>query len=142
MIFLLLAVWLVGTAAYADNDKPITVEQLPAPAQEFIRQHFSDLKVAYAKQDSEWFDRNYEVFFVNGNKVEFSKNGQWSEVNCKHSELPAGVVPVEIQNYVATHFSERKMVKMDRDSRDYEVELDNGFEIKFDLRYNLIGYDD
>lgn len=34
------------------------------------------------------------------------------------------------------------MLKLERDRRDYEVELDNGFEMKFDLDFRLIDLDD
>ena len=130
------------TIALADDDKPITVDQLPARAQQFIQQHFSGVKISYAKQDSDWFDKNYEVFFVDGNKVEFRKNGDWKEVDCQYNEIPAGIVPAEIDAFVAQNHTGRKIVKIDRDSRDYEVELDNDLDLKFDMRYNLIGYDD
>ena len=32
----------------ADNDRPITVDQLPQKAQQFINQYFPKAKVAYA----------------------------------------------------------------------------------------------
>ena len=35
----------------------------------------------------------------------------------------------------------RKITAIDRDRRDYEVELDNGLDLKFDLKFRLIDID-
>ena len=43
------------TVARADDDKPIQVTQMPQPAQQFIKQHFADSKVALAKMESDFF---------------------------------------------------------------------------------------
>ena len=32
--------------------------------------------------------------------------------------------------------------KIDRDIYTWEIELSNGLEIEFDLKFNVIGYDD
>lgn len=47
IISLLLVLFTLGFSAYAD-DKPITQEQLPAPAQQFIKKYFPAAKIAYA----------------------------------------------------------------------------------------------
>ena len=79
--------------ASAGNDRIIVVGELPAAAQQFITTHFKGVEVSYAKVDEDWFDKEYKVVFVNGSKVEFLKNGDWKEVDCKYGEVPAGVVP-------------------------------------------------
>ena len=68
--------------AVEDDDKPIRVDQLPSKAQTFIRENFSGLKIALAKMESDFFDKSYEVIFVNGNKVEFYRDGRWKEIEC------------------------------------------------------------
>ena len=92
LVLLLVSVFTLQFAS-ADNDKPITVEQLPAVAQQFVKKHFASEKVAFAKEDSELFDTSYEVMFANGDKVEFNKKGEWTDIKCKHSQVPAAVVP-------------------------------------------------
>ena len=73
----------------ADDDKPITVEQLPQKAQQFIKQYFADKTVTLAKMERDFMDKSYEVLFSNGEKVEFDKNGEWKDVDCKQSVVPA-----------------------------------------------------
>lgn len=37
----------------ADNDKPVTFEQLPQAAQSFVKKHFADRNVAFSKMDKD-----------------------------------------------------------------------------------------
>lgn len=126
----------------ADNDRPIAVDQLPQKAQQFIKQHFPKLKVALAKEEREFLDLRYEVVFANSVKIEFLKDGEWKEVDCKYSAVPAAIVPVKIAEYVAKNYEDVQIVKIDRDKREYEVDLSNGLELTFDTKFNLIDIDD
>lgn len=143
-IMLLAAAALVGFSApvFADVDRPIEVSQLPASAQKFLADHFAGVEVSFAKVDAGLFDKDYKVIFVDGSKVEFDKNGAWTDVDCKFSQVPAGIVPQPIANYLAEHRPDRTVRSIDRDRRDYEVKLDNGLELKFDLQFRLIDIDD
>lgn len=128
--------------AKADNDKPISVDQLPANSREFIQTHFRGVDISYAKVEQELFDKSYEIFFVTGAKVEFNKKGEWKEVDCLKGTVPAGIIPAPIKSFVDKNHPGQQIVQIDKDRRDYEIELSNGLEIKFDLKYNVIGYDD
>lgn len=125
----------------ADDDKAISVDQLPAQAKQFISQYFSSSKVAVAKMEKDFFDKNYDVIFADGNMVEFNKEGIWKEVDCKYSIVPAAIIPATIQTYVSSNYANAKIVKIDRDKRDYEVKLDSGMKLTFDLKFNLIDID-
>lgn len=128
--------------ASADNDRVITVDELPAPARQFIDTHFKGVGVSFAKVDEEFFDKEYKVVFVDGSKVEFVKNGDWKEVDCKYGQLPEGIVPREILDCVASRFAGRRVVCIDRDRRGYDVELDNGYDLEFDRNFRLVDIDD
>ena len=116
------------TSARADHDRPIQFNQLPVAAQEFVNTYFSDQKVSFAKEERDFMEVRYEVMFTNSIKIEFYKDGQWKEVNCKYS--------------VNSNFPGVQVHSIDRDRRDIEVELTNGLELTFDLYYNLIDMDD
>ena len=122
VLLLLVCLFTLQTVVWADDDKPIQVNQLPQTAQTFIKTHFPDNKVAMAK-------------------MEFDKKGIWTEVNCKYSAVPVAVVPEAIKKYVATNYPDAKMLKIERDKHDYEVKLSNGWEIKFDMQFNVIDID-
>lgn len=119
--------------AFAGNDRPIAVGELPAVSQEFIKTHFAGVEVSFSKVDEELFDKDY--------KVVFAKNGEWKDVECKYGEVPAAIVPQQIRDYVTKNYPKNKIVAIDRDRRDYEVELDNGLDLKFDLKFRLIDID-
>lgn len=138
---LMLCLFSLQMIVRADNDKTIQISDLPQKAQLFIEKHFSGVKVAYAKQESDLLDKTYDVVFTNGNKVEFNKKGEWKEVDCKQNELPAGIVPEKIKEYVNQNYSGVKILKIDRDKKDYEVKLSNKLELKFDMKFNLIEMD-
>ncbi|MFV0392277.1 MAG: PepSY-like domain-containing protein [Paludibacteraceae bacterium] len=143
-IFLsLVALIMASGTAFADNDKPIAVKQLPAAAKQFISSYFSDAKVSYAKVEQEFFAKSYEVVFTNGSKVEFNNKGEWKDVDCKHTQIPEGIVPQQIKNHVTANYKKDvKIVAIDRDRYDYEIKMSNGLELKFDLNFNLIEIDD
>ena len=141
LVFLLVCLFTLQTVARADDDKPIQVTQMPRLAQQFIKQHFSDSKVALAKMESDFLYKSYEVTFTNGNKVEFDKKGNWEEVDCKHTSVPVAIIPAAIQKYVTTNYPDAKVLKIERDKKDYEVKLSNRTELKFDLKFNLIDID-
>lgn len=131
-----------ATVMHAGNDKPITVAQLPKKAQEFLDTHFREVKVSFSKVDNELFDKSYEVFFVNGGKVKFNKQGDWKEVECKYDQVPSGIVPEEIAAFIRERHPKNSVVEIERDRRSFDVKLNNGLEIQFDRKFNLIRYDD
>ncbi|MCC8146671.1 MAG: PepSY-like domain-containing protein [Bacteroidales bacterium] len=140
-IVVLLVLTTVFTAK-ADNDRPISFDSLPQPSKDFITKYFNKSDISYAKIDDDFFSKSYEVFFVNGSKVEFNKDGEWKEIDNRKNPIPEGIVPAQIVDYVNKNHSAFQIVKIDRDRKDYEIELNNGLEIKFDLNFNVIGYDD
>lgn len=142
-LFLLLAcIGAFATTALADNKKAITVEELPANAQTFIKTYFPDATVMFARMEPGFFGNEYDVYFNEGCTVEFNSKGEWKEVDCKRSRVPMAIIPKEIYNYVSSNRPELYITKIERDMRDYEVELNNGSELKFDLKFNLVDYDD
>lgn len=128
--------------ACADADRPITVEQLPQKAQSFLKTHFPQIGVSFAKEDSDIIGKEYEVMLTNGSKIEFTAQGEWKSVECKQDVVPAAIVPQQIKDYVEKNYSEVKITKIDRDRRDYEVSLSNRLELTFSKEFRLIEIDD
>ena len=140
LIFLFVCVFSIQVAL-ADNDKPINFTQLPQAAQQFVKQHFPKAKIAFVKMETELFDKSYDVVFNNGDKLEFDKKGEWTEVNCKSTVVPAKVIPAPIKKYVETNYPEAKVLSIERERYDNEVKLSNFWEIKFDMNFNVIDMD-
>lgn len=127
--------------ALADKDTPITVQQLPAAAQQFIKKHFARQKVALAKMETGIIEKSYDVIFTNGSKVEFDRSGNWTEVSCKSSAVPAAIIPAAIQTYLKQNHPGVSVIKIEKDRRETEVDLANGVEITFNRNYQVIDID-
>lgn len=138
LTFLFVGLFVMNMATWAGNDKPIQVTEMPRTAQQFIKNHFANHSVAIAKMETDFLDKSYDVIFTNGDKVEFDKKGKWTKVDCEHGQVPQEIIPVAIQKYVAQHFPETKVVKIElTDRKGYEVDLNNGFDIEFDKKMNV-----
>lgn len=131
-----------AAAAFAGGDKIINKSQLPAQAQSFINQHFSNIKISYAKQDKDFLGVSYEVVLTDGTKLEFSSKGNWEEVDCRYGSVPSAIIPEPIRKYVSENYPNEKVLKIDRDSRGYEVKLSNRLEFKFNNDFKLVDIDD
>ncbi len=136
------AMFAMSSVAMADNDKPVQVNQLPAQAQTFLQTYFKDAKVALATQETELFSKSYDVVFNTGDKVEFDKSGQWTEVRCRQTGVPAQIVPAQIAEYVKTNYPDALILQIERDSREWEVKLSNRWEITFNNQFQVIDIDD
>ena len=60
-------------AANAGNDKPISVNALPAKAQTLLNNHFNGQKVMLSTIESGIINKSYDVVLQNGTKLEFDK---------------------------------------------------------------------
>ena len=142
IVFLFISLFAMNLVALAGNDKPIQVSEMPKAAQLFIKNHFADLSVAMAKVETDFLDKNYDVVFTNGNKVEFDKKGNWTNVDCEHTQVPVAILPDAIRQYVTKNYPDAKVLKIEvTDRKGYDVELSNGFELEFDKRMNVIDVD-
>ncbi len=136
-----IVVFLTISISWAD-DRPITVEQLPQKAQQFLKSYYPQEGVAYATEDKKMKSTEYEVMLNNGAKIEFSTDGEWKSVARKMDAVPAEIVPQQIRDYVAKSYPDAKITKIERDCREYEVTLSNRLELTFNKEFKLIDVDD
>lgn len=137
----LFCLFVVSVNAVASNDKPIEVSQLPQTAQQVLKKDFSKMKVALAKMESGIFDTSYDIIFTNGDKVEFDRNGNWTELKCKYSQVPVRLIPAAINSYVKKNYSSAKVLEIERDRNEYDVKLSNGIELTFNKKFQVIDID-
>lgn len=128
--------------AQAGDDLPVTVNELPQKAQEFIKQHFPKHTVSYAKMEKDLRERKYEIVLAGGEKIEFDKNGDWKEVKCKFSKVPAEIIPVKIREHLNKQFPKAQVLKIERSRKGYEVKLDNQLEIEYNNAFQPIEIED
>ena len=122
----------------ADHDQVITFEQLPAVAQQLHKQYFADKVPLVVTMD--WDD--YTIHYQSGEKVEFDKQGQWKDLNCRTSAVPLALIPEQIKTHVKATFPGTTILQLERGRRGYEVKLNNGLEIEYNSMFQVIDIDD
>ncbi|MBW0030106.1 PepSY-like domain-containing protein [Prevotella copri] len=127
--------------ANADNDKPISVNTLPAKAQALLSQHFNGQKVMLATIETGVINKSYDVVLQNGTKLEFDKKGNLTEIDCKQGKVPAKLIPQAIRNYLKKNYPAQAVKKIEMNKNEYEVELANGLDLTFNKHFQLIDID-
>ena len=127
-------------AEMASDGYVVGVQQLPAAAQDVITKCFADREILTILQER----GEYEVIFKNGEKIEFNKKGEWVEISCRMSQVPDILIPSQIRMRIMADFTNATIVKIDRqrNGKKYEVKLNNGLEVEFDKKFNVIKVDD
>ena len=140
-MFLICMFLIIGTTySMAGGGYVVGVQQLPAPAQEVITKCFADKQLlTILKERGE-----YEVIFNTGEKIEFNKKGEWTEISCHTTQVPDILIPNPIKMRIMADFSNTRIVKIDRsrNGKKYEVKLSNGLEVEFDKNFNVKKVDD
>ena len=139
-LFLLMAVAMTMSLNVMadDDDRVITYQQLPQTAQTFLKQHFAKKVPLVVTADYD----DYTIMYESGEKIEFDKKGNWKELDCKVSHVPAALIPEQIKAAVNKTFPGALIIKLDRDRRGYDVKLNNGMELEFNKHFQIVEIDD
>ena len=137
-ILLLVAMMVISFNAKADHDQVITFDQMPEAAQVLLKQHFANKVPLVVTVD--WDD--YTIRYESGEKVEFDKQGNWKEIDCRSSLVPVELIPEEIKANINATFPNAIILKLDRNRRGYEVKLNNGLEVEYSPSFQIIDIDD
>lgn len=109
---------------------------------QFVTQHFPNATVQMVMPDEDDID----VVLNDYTKIEFRLNNEWKKVDCEHSTtftaVPATIVPEQITAYVNTNFPGAIIKKLEKNFRDWEIELNNGLELKFNSNFKVMEIDD
>ena len=73
----------------------VQLSSIPQNAQNFIKQHFPNIKVTFIERD--WED--IEVYLENGTQIDFFPNGDWKEVKC-YGNMPNTILPANVMNTI------------------------------------------
>ena len=132
---------LFACEAYAD-DRPVDFKKLPVAAQTFINTNYAGVAVLYSVKDDDLVLPDYTVMLQNGVKIQFSNGGELESIKVQEGAVPAGVVPVQITDYVKTAYPGVIIKEYDVDKNSHEVKLSNRLEIKFNRSFQVVEIDD
>ena len=125
----------------AGNDKPITASELPTKIQQMINDYFKGKNVAVILVNRYMRGKSYDVVLTSGEKLEFDRNGDWTEFDCKYSSVPTALIPSAIMTYIDANYSGATIMQIEKDRSKYEVKLSTGIEITFDKKFQVIDID-
>ena len=98
--------------------------------------------VNHIKVDKELFNgTEYDVVLRDGTEIEFDNDGNWTSVETIGG-VPSSFLLPSIKQFVKKNYKNQKVVKVSVDRKEYEVELQNGIELKFDRAGNFLRVDD
>ncbi len=109
---------------------------------QFVTQHFPNATVQMVMPDEDDID----IVLNDYTKIEFRLNNEWKKVDCEHSTtftaVPATIVPEQITAYVNANFPGAIIKKLEKNFRGWEIELNNGLELKFNSNFKVMEIDD
>mgnify|MGYP003306560011 FL=1 len=139
--YLIALVSVLVLPACAERDRVITMNDLPTEAQTFLK-NFSQKKIALIKMEREGLSKEYDVVFTDGSNIGFNAGGYWKEINNHQSAVPESVVPAQIKDFVNTNYPGTSIIQIERSRHNYEIELSNKFDIKFDTKFRVTDIED
>lgn len=135
-----IAVVLLFLAISASAQKKIEVSELPKPAQDFLKKHFSYTTVVSAKKDAEHGEKGFEVKLKDGTEVEFWKDGSYREVDGGDKPIPTDFIPNNIKEYVAKNHPNERITHIDYGHKDLDVDLTNNIDLEFTKEGKILKY--
>lgn len=143
ILALLLTIAVCSITAAARDTISRNVADLPAKAQQTLSKNFPKQGVNHIKIDRKTFGgADYDVILNNGTEIDFNSDGEWTEVDCGKSAVPSGFVIKPIADYVKKNYPKQKIVTIEKNRNNYELELSNGVDLKFDRSGNFQRIDD
>lgn len=128
---ILFAIALLSLTISASAQKKIEVTELPKPAQEFLKKHFSNTTIESVKKDAEHGEKGFEVKLQDGTEVEFWKDGSYREVDGGDKPIPTAFIPDNVKAYVAKNHPNEKITHIDYGHKDLDVDLTNDIDLEF-----------
>lgn len=102
----------------------------------YINEHFPDNTIVYGKKKVKTSKTEYEVKLKNDIEIEFDGNMEVKEIE-SDIPLPQSVVPKKIWDYVASNYPNNKIFEWKKKRGYQKVELDNDYDLYFDLAGNF-----
>jgi hypothetical protein len=130
--------------AGCEDEKIIPAGELPTISRAFIETHFPGLEPTAIVREKDLLDVDYTVYLPNGFDIDFSRSGDWDDVDGHASPLPESILallPGSLPEYVAVAFPNLRIVEVNRERYGYEIGLSNDTDLKFTAAGRLIGID-
>ncbi|MDR1739825.1 MAG: PepSY-like domain-containing protein [Bacteroidales bacterium] len=128
-----------------EDEKIIEESKLPALSKQFLKTHFNGTATTHIIKDIDGFNRSYTVYLENGFEIDFSRKGDWDEVEGHLKAVPQSILdllPAGILQYVNQTYPDMEITKVNKESYGYDIGLNNDIEIEFNSSGKFIKFDD
>jgi hypothetical protein len=128
-----------------EEEKIIPADELPTISRTFIETHFPGVETTAIVREKELLDVDYTVYLSNGFDIDFTKSGDWDDIDGHTSPLPESILsllPKSLPEYIAGAFPNLRITEVNKERYGYEIGLSNDTDLKFDAAGRLIGIDD
>jgi hypothetical protein len=131
--------------AACEEEKIIQENELPAVSRTFIETHFADVEITAIVKEREGLDTDYTVYLANGFDIDFTKSGEWDDVDGHSLTVPESILallPQTLLQHIVKTFPTLSIIEVNRERYGYEIGLSNDMDLKFDSNGRFTGIDD
>lgn len=114
---------------------------MPLQANNFIETYFVTATVVKVEKDIRSLDEFYEVRLADGTQIDFNETGIWTEVDGNNKSIPTQFINENIVKYVTTNYTTTTIEGIDKKTYDFDVDLVNNTELRFDINGKFLGFD-
>ncbi len=142
ILLAIIAIFGMAFGSYSRDTYSRDASILPKAAQTILTDNFK-AKVSVIKIDKD-FGRvsEYEVVLTDGSEVKFDNNGNWKDVEvAKNHTVPSFFIPKDVSEYIKINHSGEKLVEIENTHGGFELDIANGFELKFNNQGQFVKYD-
>jgi hypothetical protein len=128
-----------------EKEKLIQENELPAAGRAFIKTHFADVGITAIVKERDGLDTDYTVYLANSFDIDFTKSGEWDDVDGHFQPVPESILallPQPLLQHIANAFPNLSIVEVNRERHGYEISLSNDLELNFDSNGRFTGIDD
>ncbi|MDO4727705.1 MAG: PepSY-like domain-containing protein [Bacteroidota bacterium] len=131
----------VITVSCGDDDVAVSPTELTNSSSSFLETYFPGIGITKVEQDVNSVDDYQEVTLANGVRVDFNKQGDWTEVDGNGQAIPTGFILPNIVEYVSVNYPNTQIEGISKQNYGFAVDLLNGVELRFNHQGNFIGLD-
>ncbi len=125
----------------------VNYEDLPSNIQAYLSAYFPDIDIKEALRHNHQGSISYSIVLVDGVQLLFTLNGmllaldrdgQDASVDRDGSEILAVNLPTDILKFIVENFPDTIILFAEEEETGYEIYLNNGLELHFDIDGNFI----
>ena len=129
------------------GDRDIAASELPQKIKDFLAENYSGASVEEAEIEN---NGNYEVELDNDVEIIFDADGNFlgqakdenGNDDKDDEDIAVADLPQVIRDYVAANYPDNTIIEAEREDDGFEVNLNNGVELKFDAEGNFLEAED